>query len=351
MPAPPPDLVRPDWPAEELVHGTGNEATGGIWRITRDGGTAILKIATPRRAGAAAHLATSDDPGHWNYWKRETLAYRTGLAATAYADAGIHAPDLLAADDRPDGSIALWLRDVPGTPGTACGVTELGDLAYRIGVGQARWLGRPPADAWLARDWLRGYTTASSVTDEIDWDHPVATAAWPARLRADLRQLWDRRYALLAAADRLPRTLCHHDVWPMNLILADHGPVLLDWAFVGPGAIGEDVANLTLDTFLDGLIDIDLLDDVTAAVADGYRRGLTDGHRPGAGAAPDRTTIRYAIALTGAAKYYWLAPRMLASLRDGSSRNNYDTRDRVAMFAGRAPVLDQITRWAEAALS
>lgn len=337
---PPDDLMGRQWEAEPLTHNPLNGATGGVWRVNDDGRTTILKIATPPgRHGVPAHWATSADQGHWNYWQREAMAYRSGLAETAYSTAGIRAPALLECTDRPDGSIALRLEHVNGTPGIAATPAMLGDFAERLGAGHAAWLGRHPDAPWLSRDWLCDYTTTRPVTAPISWDHPTAAAAWPHDLRAGLRELWLRRHDLLRATNELPRTLCHHDVWPSNLIIGDSGPVLLDWSFVGPGPLGEDAANLILDTFFDGLVDLALIDEVVGQVTTGYLRGLAG--------VVDAATARRAIQLTGAAKYFWLAPLMLNRLttRPADARQTYDIRDPITMFAGRRRPLELVAAW------
>ncbi|MGC5331247.1 phosphotransferase [Micromonospora sp. DT62] len=344
---PPTDLVPADVPAGQLTHNMLNGVTDGIWRTRRDGRSAVLKLLTPPGRPGPAHWAGSDEPGHWNYWRREVEAYRSGLAAAAYADAGLAAPTALAVDDRPDGSVALWLPEVAGRPGVACTPVDLGEVAVRLGAGHARWLGDPEARElaaggrppdWLARDWLRDYTLSRPVAAPVPWEHPVAVAAWPRPLRDALRVLWERRHDVLAATDRLPRTLCHHDCWPMNLVFAADGPVLLDWSGVGPGPVGEDAANLVLDTFLDGLVDVALLDEVAATVPDRYAEGLRGAVAPG--------EVARAVRLTGAAKYFWLAPMMLGRLGRSAISGTYDARDEAEMMAGRRPVLELLARWA-----
>jgi hypothetical protein len=328
----------------ELPHNKGNRATGGIWRVTgRDGDRAVLKICTPHGEG---RWETSEDPRHWNHWRREVLAYETGLTERAFGDAGITGPRLLKAEERADGSYGLWLEDVDGAPGFSWSVPRLGAFARGLGATQARWAGRPlPRDPWLSRSWLREYVAHQDVPARLDWDHPQAAAAWPAELRAGLRRLWEGRDALLAATQAAPRTLSHLDVWPMNLIADGARTVLLDWSFVGDGAVGEDIANLVVDCVTDGRMPAELLPEIHDTVVSGYLAGLRDG-----GSAVGEDTVRRAVAAAGAAKYSWLAPMMLGRLAAGGPVNSvaYDPdSDAATVLARRVPVFRLILRWVE----
>jgi len=194
--------------AQELTHNAGNQATGGIWRVVGPAGRAVAKVATAGRDRDAA-WATSEHGDHWNFWRREPLAYQTGFAHAVYADVGLGAPRLLAAVQPRPGTVALWLEDVAGVPGMRWPVARLADFAERLGRAQAGWAGRDPAQPWLSRRWLRQYVASKPIAEPVAWEHPRVLDVWPAELRAGLRELWRRRAELLALAETLPQTTCH----------------------------------------------------------------------------------------------------------------------------------------------
>lgn len=331
-----------DW--EPMTHNAANEATGGIWRVTGPGGTAVLEHAT--RGGGTGHWAAGETPRHWNYWKREYLAYTTGAAGHYGAGTALGAPRLLSAGERPDGSAELWLEDVHGPTADRWNVDQFAHFARQLGAAQARGV-RSASQPWHSRTWLRQYAGRRHWPD-IAWDHPVAARHWPDRLRAGLRTVWKRRDDLFDRAEALPQTLCHLDVWPMNLILSDAGPILLDWAFLGRGAIGEDIANLIADTFLDGLQPVDRLPEVKDALTDAYRAGLAEaGGRHG--------RLETAVAATGAAKYCWLAPLMLTRLAQGRPLDDSTYEAEAgsgddAVLERARPIMDMFVTWASTVL-
>ena len=333
--------------AEPLRHGQANAATGGIWRVRGPDGTAILKAARyPAETEASKAFRTSNEPTHWNYWRREACAYQTGLAATAYATAGISAPALLAADPRPDGGVELWLADVGRTGGFDWPVARLARFARELGAAQARWAGRVPATPWLSRHWLAQYMAEAPTwggrVDPAVWDHPNV-APWPAPVRARLRELWAGRARLLAVAEAAEHTLCHLDVWPANLADDAGTSVLLDWAFVGEGALGEDLSNLIVDCFTDGLMDMALLPEVAETAVEAYLAGLHDGGWAGSEAA-----ARTAICASGAAKYSWFGPAVAArAARDDLGRSSYRQDTSAAAAIQRlTPLVTFLADWA-----
>jgi hypothetical protein len=339
MPDPNPD---PEPDRVPLIHNRGNAATGGVWRV----GDAVLKVARPPSLPPLGPVSwpTSDEPTHWNYWKREVLAHRTGLSS-AYAAAGIVPPPLLSSATRPDGQIEMWLGFAPGAPGMSWPVPRIAAFARRLGRAQA---GPMPDLPWLSRRWLRQYLThgpskSVHITTDDEWNHPVA-APWPAAARAGLRSVWETRWSLLKAAEAVPRTLCHLDVWPNNLIEDGDTSVLLDWAFVGEGGIGEDPANLIVDSVTDGLMDHARLPEIAESVIVEYTAGLHDG---GLRVAAD--DVRRWIMLFAVVKYCWFAPallgRMISDGTVGQQQYGRDTAGESAMLRLRG-LITMLAEWA-----
>jgi hypothetical protein len=128
--------------------------------------------------------------------------------------------------------------------------------------------------------------------------------------------------------------------------------VLLDWAFVGAGAVGEDIGNLIPDSVADGLIDPALLPEIDQAVTAAYLAGLrTGGSRGAAGYRGSDRQVRQAIAVTGAAKYCWLAPMMLQRLARDGRPGFYDRRGTEQRLRGRVGMLTLVAGWGRSALA
>ncbi|GAA3466028.1 hypothetical protein GCM10018965_005800 [Nonomuraea roseola] len=294
-----------EWTAEPLTHNAMNAVTKGIWRLRGDR-PVILKVLTSADEGGLG-WAASHDPRHWNYWRREAEVYADGLPEL-WKGSGLRAPELVAMVERDDGDVALYLEDAGGER-----------LTFERHAVMARQLGRAqggslaPDRPWLSRSFLREYVESKDVPyelldDEAAWRHPLVGEHFPPGLRAELVRLHRDREWFLRLMESLPRALCHLDVWPNNLLARGPETVLLDWAFTGDGALGEDIGNHVPDSVFDLFVPAAELPALDRAVFGAYVRGLRE-----AGWSGDERLVRLAVCAS-AVKYDWLVPMMLRAV-------------------------------------
>lgn len=342
---------------EMLTHNPASGVTGGIWRVTRDGRDLVCKLLTPptydgpRGVPVPAWWTASTDPRHWNYWERELLAYQDRLV-DAWGEPALDMAEVIDVVTRPDGSVELWLEAVDGVHGRDWTLDQTASFARALGRGQARLAaGEPPLDRpWLSRGYLAAYTDSKPASDAVlhddrRWAHPlVSDTLGP--LRARLVALREERARYLALLDGLPRTLCHLDVWPNNLIVRPDGrTVLLDWAFVGSGALGEDHANLVPDSVFDHLVPSSRLEALAETVTTAFLDGVVDSGWGG----DERLAL---LGMRAAAvKYHWLAPLMLERADDEVqfAYGGRGTVDPHLRYAERAAGLALLCDWADEA--
>lgn len=294
----------------DSVHTPVAGASAGVWRVRGDDWSLVLKLV---RHGAGAHenWQSGDDEEHWYYWRREPLAYESGLLASLGGQ--LRPPQCRLVTDRDDGSVALWLEDVAGDPGSTWPLHQYRRAARHLGQAQGEFAaGRPlPPYRWLSRDWLRAYLSQRDgdhalVDDAAAWTRPRVAQWLSPSLAAPLREMRAGQAEFLAALDELPRTLCHLDLHPANLFAASGETVLIDWSFVGIGALGEDAGNLVPDAVLDFHVQPSQVDALFDAVLQGYVEGLQD-----AGWRGSSELVRLGMSATIAAKYAWIGPAVL----------------------------------------
>lgn len=253
-----------EWRCTTLTGHISNPATGGLYRVLGSGQHAarsiqwslILKVV---RRPEHAPQGWGTDLLHFGYWKREALAYQSGILEALAPN--LRAPRCFEVAEQPDGSVWLWLEEITPTGQEVWPLACYGLAARHFGQWQGTYsAGRPlPMSPWLHSGWLRSWMEhfeflANYLQHPNFWEHPLVRAAFPIPVADRLLELWAQRRAWMDILDRLPQTLCHFDTWRPNLLACsghdgEDQTVALDWQCMGLGPVGE-VGNLLLTSLM-----------------------------------------------------------------------------------------------------
>jgi hypothetical protein len=271
-----------DWECKQLHGGIGIGTA--IYRFAgqgRDQGqtvpwSLILKTLHPQ--------VPADDPSAWNYYKREADAYQSGWLADL--PGGLAAPRSYGVIEHPDGTCWIWLEDVTDKVAPSWPLEHYRVVARHAGQFNGAYLvDRPlPSWPWLSSGWLRQYVEQAApalplLRDSLD--HPLVCRGWPGDASERFFRLWEERNLFLDALDRLPQTLCHLDLFRRNLFArktadGDDQTVVIDWAFAGRGAIGEELVPLVWASVIFNEVDLAQAQALEDVVFEGYLEGLRD---------------------------------------------------------------------------
>lgn len=285
-----PDFQIDDWRCTSLTGHISNPATGGLYRVVGNGQQAgrsvpwsiILKIV---HLAEDAPQGWGSDQLHFGYWKREALAYQSGLLQDLGSK--LRAPRCFEVAEQPDGSVWLWLEEITEAGQEKWAVQRYGVAARHIG----QWQGPYSADRsvpvapWLQSGWLRSWVQhfefLTNYLPRLDfWDHPLVCAAFPDPVAERLLSLWADRLEWMDILDRMPVTPCHFDTWRPNLLACvdpdgQEKTVALDWQCMGLGPVGE-VGNLLLTALITLEIPASEAKTLDTAIWEGYLQGLQE---------------------------------------------------------------------------
>jgi hypothetical protein len=330
-----------------LRHNPLNAVTATVERLKDATGRTVIYKELRKPIGVDDAWAASGDPRHWNYWRREVEVYQDASLRQQLQGTGLALPEAKVVE-QPDGGASMYLEDIAGRPGTEFSLSDHAALARACG----RWQARPASEVpWTSTGFLRTYSCSRAapwdlLDDDAAWQQPLVAENWPAGLRAGWLRLVAHRNELLDLIERLPRARCHLDLWVSNVIRRPTGEIaLLDWAFTGDGALGEDIGNHIPDAVFDLFWPAEQLPELVEVCIENYLDGLAE-----AGWRGDPDLVRLAIAAS-CVKYAWLLPGNLSRASDPTQRAYHREVDAQHLFQQRGLAFALLVDWCDQALA
>jgi hypothetical protein len=243
--------------------------------------------------------ATPGSPTGWSYSVREALAYESGLLD--HLPPGLGAPRCYGHTEH-GGRHHLWLEDL-GSDAIGWRLDDYGKAARALGQFNGAYLtGRSlPVAGWLSPQWLPSWLTegAAAVRELPRFrQHPLVQRVYASEIFDRFMALWMRRQELLDALDRLPQVFGHNDAFRRNLFLRSERLLAVDWAFLGPGPVGAELAPLVTASVAFLGVAHNRWRDLEQTAIEAYLRGLQDVGWRGT---PDQP--RYGFAASSALRY------------------------------------------------
>jgi Phosphotransferase enzyme family len=276
-----------DWKIQRMGGGV-SEYTGRSFGIFRVNGTARVDDQEQPWSAVVKVFGPSDhselnDAAHPGYWKREVLAYQSGLLWQL--PGGVTAPRCYAIQELPDGVYCVWLEMVRERDGQWTR-EQHHRAAHHLGRFNGAYLTGltlPEAD-WFTRGRISLSRFASVEPDRKNLLQYSETSLgrWLSKPSIErMMRLWEQREGLFAGLDRLPTCFCHHDAFRRNLMLRPTADgtdelVAIDWSFVGSGKVGQETAMTTTGALEFLEVPAANARELDQAVFDGYVAGLRE---------------------------------------------------------------------------
>jgi hypothetical protein len=261
-----------------------------------------------------------DDPQGYRYWKREIQAYQSGILQELPGQ--VSAPRCYDVQEKPDGSVWLWLEDVHDELEHPWSIEQYARVAHLLGEFNGAYLaGRPlPNDPWVSHDWLRKYLVhAAPMAAFIRQNpaHPTVQLMLPGIILPMTLASWDEHPSMLRVLDGLPQTFCHQDAFGRNLFFRREQVIAIDWGYAGLAPVGAELAPLIGAAFGLARFPSSQAKELDQACFSGYLEGLRQ-----AGWEPDPRQVRLSYTVTMTLRYVLGATvgEMLPGLLDERTR-------------------------------